>query len=199
MSLKGPLRRLEAGVKWLEGEGTFRHLEILFKMIEMKQEIADNLARNKEKAAEFERSGLLRTLNLPPPSWAARPAPPAPPVARPVRVEPPPVPSVPSAPTVVRDEVVVVHAASPPPPSPSPPEPASRPRPEPSPEPPSEPPLVQPFNYDPPPEMQIRPVTWRRRDAADYADDEDDMYGKCIVDYDPLAQEDADYYDDDDD
>jgi hypothetical protein len=74
-------------------------------------------------------------------------------------------------------------------------EPARPPPPAESPKP--EPPLVQPFTYDPPSEMQIRPVTWRRRDARDYDDDPDDMYGKCIVDYDPLAQEDADYDDDD--
>ncbi len=74
-------------------------------------------------------------------------------------------------------------------------EPPAEPR-TPPPAPPPEP-KPPPWTYDPPSEMQIRPVTWRRRDARDYEDDPDDMYGKCIVDYDPLAQEDADYYDDD--
>ena len=226
MSLKGSLRRLSRDVEWLENEGTFRHLEILVEMIEMKQQIADNLARDKEKAAEFERAGLLRTLNLPPPSWAQRPASRPEPILRDAALQAAP-----------QDEGVRVASAAP---SPMPPEP-TKPHPEepsearrlegsepaprlqpilrdaplrgapqdevvrvatppspPNPRPPPEPELVQPFTYDPPPEMQIRPVTWRRRDARDYDDDPDDMYGKCIVDYDPLAQEDADYYDDED-
>lgn len=58
--------------------------------------------------------------------------------------------------------------------------------------PPPEPDIVQPFNYDPPPEMQIRPVRWRMRGPEDYVDDADDMYGKCIVDYDVLADDDDD-------
>ena len=56
-------------------------------------------------------------------------------------------------------------------------------------------PKPPPWSYDPPPEMQIRPVSWRRSEP--YDDGSEDNYGKCIVDYDPLAEEDADYYDDD--
>jgi hypothetical protein len=56
-------------------------------------------------------------------------------------------------------------------------------------------PKPPPWTYDPPPEMQIRPVSWRRSEP--YDDGSEDNYGQCIVDYDPLAQEDADYYDDD--
>jgi hypothetical protein len=38
--------------------------------------------------------------------------------------------------------------------------------------------------------MQIRPVTWRQRGPQDYSDDdEDDTYGKCLVDYDVLADD----------
>ena len=55
-------------------------------------------------------------------------------------------------------------------------------------------PKPPPWSYDPPPEMQIRPVSWRRSEP--YDDGSEDNYGQCIVDYDPLAQEDADYYDD---
>ena len=40
--------------------------------------------------------------------------------------------------------------------------------------------------------MQIRPVTWRQRGPQDYVDDPDDMYGRCIVDYDPLGYLDTD-------
>jgi len=53
----------------------------------------------------------------------------------------------------------------------------------------------------PSPDMEIRPVRWRAREARD--DDEEDRpgtNGKCITEYDPLADEDDDYdYDDDDD
>jgi hypothetical protein len=37
--------------------------------------------------------------------------------------------------------------------------------------------------------MQIRPVRWRRRKSEDMADwDADDHYGKCLTEYDPLAE-----------
>lgn len=55
-------------------------------------------------------------------------------------------------------------------------------------------PKPPPWTYDPPPEMQIRPVSWRRSEP--YDDGSEDNYGKCIVDYDPLAQADDDYDDD---
>jgi hypothetical protein len=76
------------------------------------------------------------------------------------------------------EPLVVATPPSKPPAPPRPPEP--------------EEPLVQPFNYDPPPEMQIRPVRWRQRGPQDYEDDGEDMYGKCIVDYDPLGYLDTD-------
>jgi hypothetical protein len=73
---------------------------------------------------------------------------------------------------------------------PPPVEPRVEPRTPPSPPPEPKPPL---WTYDPPPEMQIRPVNWRRSEP--YDDGSEDNYGQCIVDYDPLAQEDADYDD----
>ena len=200
MSVKSRLGRLSADVEWLEGDGRIRHLEIMFQIIEMKQEIADGLAADKEMAARFACLGLLRRLDLPPPSGAVRPGPSAPaPRPEPAR-EPSPEPAPPhpeerpvgsrleggaasevrvpilrdaSLRSAPQDEEVRVEP------------PLQPPEPEP----------VKPFTYDPPPEMQIRPVTWRRRGPRDYEDDEDDMYGKCIVDYDPLAEADADYDD----
>jgi len=54
---------------------------------------------------------------------------------------------------------------------------------------------VQP--YDPPEDMQIRPVQWRQRGLEDH--DDDSGYGRALVDYDPLADEDDYDFDDDDD
>jgi hypothetical protein len=182
MSLKGPLRRLSKDVEWLENEGTARRIEIMMKIVEMKQDIADNLARDKEKAAEFARAGLLRTLNLPPPSWAKRPAPPAP-APRPVAVERPP-PLEPTPPHPEERCAAARPEGSEPAPRPEPikapglpganrdaalpaalqyegvrvePLVVTPPAPPLKPVPPPEPELVQPFIYDPPPEMQIRP------------------------------------------
>lgn len=47
---------------------------------------------------------------------------------------------------------------------------------------PVEAPVEQPFCYDPPEHMQIRPVSWGRREVEPY-----DGGGMCLVDYDPLA------------
>lgn len=45
-------------------------------------------------------------------------------------------------------------------------------------------PVEPPFNYDPPEHMQIRPVRWGTPRQEPY-----DNEGKCLVDYDPLADE----------
>jgi hypothetical protein len=52
-------------------------------------------------------------------------------------------------------------------------------------------PKPPPWTYDPPPEMQIRPVSWRRSEL--YDDGSEDNYGWTIHEYDPLERE----YDDD--
>jgi hypothetical protein len=64
-------------------------------------------------------------------------------------------------------------------------------------EPPASPPAAEPtpppWTYETPPEMQIRPVFWRRSEP--YDDGSEDNYGQTIHEYDPLE---AEYeYDDD--
>jgi hypothetical protein len=65
---------------------------------------------------------------------------------------------------------------------------AAPPEPEPVPEPMPEPMGGQPTEFPEP----IRPVTWRQRGPQDWADDSEDMVGRCLTDYDPLADEDDD-------
>ena len=47
MSLKGRLRRLDAGVRWLETEGVFIRWQLRMKLAQMTQAIADHRARVK--------------------------------------------------------------------------------------------------------------------------------------------------------
>ncbi len=70
-------------------------------------------------------------------------------------------------------------------------------------QPPTGSPPVQPFNgqpfYDERPEhLQIRPVHWRQRGPQDYDyEEKPGTNGRCIVDYDPLEDDDDDPFDDD--
>ena len=178
MSLRARIKRLEPEVGWLNENGALCVLEIKMKIRGM---LAQIHARDPE---------LARGLGFVPPPGQKR-------------EKPPPRPTVAAAPGVAPpDGAVLVEsfAGGRARIEPVPPEPVTPPPVLPEPEAtgaPAAPPeetFVQPFHYDPPPEMQIRPVTWRRRRPQDYVDDPDDMYGRCIVDYDPLA-----YLDDDDD
>ncbi len=175
MSVGTRLKRLEAQVEWLDENGALRLLEIEWKLLQMKEQIS---ARD---------PALARRLGfLPEPAKPLQPAPR--PLDEEVRIAPPPEPTKPHP----EERRVAARLEG------SEPAPRSRPilrdaslRSAPQDE--AAPvPLVQPFTYDPPPEMQIRPVTWRRRGPQDYEDDSDDMYGKCIVDYDPLGYLDTD-------
>ncbi len=63
-------------------------------------------------------------------------------------------------------------------------------------------PVVQPFDPqaptgDPPEHMQIRPVSWRPRWQPDLDDERPGTNGRCIIDYDPLADDDYDPFEDD--
>ena len=178
MSIRTRLKRLRTEVDWLGENGELRLLEMEWKLLQMKEQIS---ARDPARAR---RLGFL-----PEPAKPPQPAPRPLPIPRDA-----PLRSAPQE-EVVRVESFVGGAGRVgPPPTPAQPHPEERPaRPrlegsEPA------PPLVQPFTYDPPPEMQIRPVTWRRRGPQDYEDEGEDMYGRCIVDYDPLG-----YLDNDDD
>jgi hypothetical protein len=172
MSLKARIRGLEADMRWLRTEGTFRQIQAMIKTNEMKQEIADRIARDPAAAARWAEAGF--SLKLPPPQVPV------------VKAPPPPAPAPPVLPANARGlpranrdaplrdapqgEVVRVEPPLKPPPEPP------------------DPPEPPPFNYDPPEHMQIRPVSWRPRGAADYDDDYDDgpVEGRCLVDYDPL-------------
>ncbi len=160
MSQKGRLRRLERGVEWLETEGRFRRIELMFKILDMKQEIADRLAVDPAAAAQWKKDYPDFPCELPPPSPHLRPRAPEPDVRPPPpKVEPPP---------------PVVEA--PPPIPPRPPEPVSVPPPAPPP-----PPDV---------DREVRPVHWRQRGAPDDdEEDAPGTNGRCITEYDPLRGE----------
>jgi len=105
MSLMTRLRRVEAGIEWLETEGVLRLCATKIKWLQMKEQVEARLAR--EPGHEMARHlGSVMGVKLPPL--------PAPVVVRPPAPLPPTAPpSPPSAP-----EPVVV--ASPPPPKPPP-------------------------------------------------------------------------------
>ena len=83
MRHRGRLRRLEAGVRWLETEGVIRRAELRLKLARMTQEMADYLATNPAIAKKH--PSLLD--GLPRPSPHLRPRAPAPVV---VAESPPP-------------------------------------------------------------------------------------------------------------
>jgi len=207
VSQKGRLRRLDAGVRWLETEGLYRRLKNMIKMLEMLQQLADRMAIDPAFAAKWTKDYPSFPWVLPPPSAHLRPRPPDPVVASPpIPVSSPPLPLPESEAPLVPEE----RPASVPPRPPREPEPAA---PKPVEPPPVEPPPVEPRPVEPQPvevmpgqpvsppspDMEIRPVRWRAREARD-DDDRPGTNGKCITEYDPLADEDDDYdYDDDDD
>ncbi len=142
---------LDRRVRWLETEGALINIEAMFKVLEMKQEIADRIATDPVAAAKWVEAGY--EIGLPPPR--VKPRPPLPPP-----LPPPPPPRPPEPPREQPPTAAPPVAAAPPP------APAPRPPPE------SPAPTWQP--YDPPEHMQIRPVRWRLRGAEDYLDDDDD-------------------------
>jgi hypothetical protein len=195
VSHKSRLRRIDAGVRWLETEGVFIGLQLVNKLQGMLQEMSDHAAAHPDVAARWKKIQHL----LPPPRAKARP-----PVPRPTsRVLPillgvssasarkRPDAAVPAAP---QDEAVRVQA------KPHPEErrvaahlegcEPARPPPDPLP--------GQPVSL-PPPDMEIRPTQWRARGAQDYYEDEPPgTNGRCLTEYDVLRDEDDDDDDDDD-
>jgi len=189
VSQKGRLRRLDAGVRWLETEGTYLRIAGLVKSLEMLRDIADRADVDPAFAAEWKET--FPSIVLPPSrrkAAASRPKPepapePAPSVASqtpPREVEPPrsqlSPPAIEShpAPVVPVKDVPVMEKPPPRPPDPPAPMPGMP---------------VEPRQ----PDMEIRPVHWRQRGPHDYYEDEDDSYGRCITEYDVLRDE----YDDD--
>jgi hypothetical protein len=188
VSQKGRLRRLDAGVRWLETEGTYIRIAGLVKYLEMLLDIADRADVDPAFAAKWERDFPYIPLPPPrrkasPPSPKPEPAPapePAPSVASqtpPREVEPPRSQLSPTA-IEPRAAPVVPVMEKPPPRPPDPPAPM-----------PGMP--VEPRQ----PDMEIRPVRWRQREPEDYADDEEEVdgtNGRCLIEYDVLRD-----YDDD--
>jgi len=175
VSQKGRLRRLDAGVRWLETEGTYLRVAGLVKYLEMLLDIADRAAVDPVFAAEWERD--FPYIVLPPPRRTAAPPRPKPEPAPPpesTRVivpETPPEPAPPVLP-ILRDAALqaatqdeVARESAPPAPMPGMP--------------------VSP----PSPDMEIRPVQWRQRGPQDDYEEEGDTYGRCITEYDVLRDE----------
>jgi hypothetical protein len=182
VSLKGPLRRLEAGVRWLETEGRFVRIEAMMKILEMTQEIADRRAVDPAFAARWDKDF---SFPLPPPRVSARPPAPKREAAPPERAP---------------ERASVIVSQTPPSPKVEPPPPAIEVRAAAPPPPPVMPAPLPGMPVTPPsPDMEIRPVRWRRREAQDYYDDEDEVVdgtnGQCLTEYDVFR----DYDDDDDD
>lgn len=196
MSLKARLRKVEAGVRWLETEGIFRKIELQWKLLQKKQEIADTLARDPAAAARWRELGIDD--GLPPPSVPVLRLPPTPEPApaqphpekvwKPRRLEgwehaPRPEPTL-DALRAPEDEGV---RGGPAPEAAQPhlEEPhevrrleGSEPAPEPG----------QPTS-PPSPDMEIRPTRWRPRGPQDYADDAGPPYFRCLTEYDVLPDE----------
>jgi hypothetical protein len=176
MALLTRLRRVEAGIEWLETEGMFRLCEIQFKWLELKKKVEVSLARDPGNEI-MRQCGKDMGVELPPlPKPVVRPPPPPPPAPAP----PPPAPAQPPPDERVRegsfaDTTFATMVRRPP---------ASWPPP---------PPPVEWETHDIPEHMQIRPVQWRQRGPQD-VDDWDDGgpgYGQCLTEYDPLAEEDS--------
>ena len=64
MSLKGRLRRLDAGVRWLETEGVFIRWQLRMKLAQMTQAIADHRARVKALPPAPRAAPILRDAPL---------------------------------------------------------------------------------------------------------------------------------------
>lgn len=177
MSQKGRLRRLDAGVRWLETEGTYIRIESLVKSLEMLLDIADRADADPAFAARWKET--FPSVVLPPPRRTAAPSRPRPESAPPPERAPERAPVIgPKAPQSpkVESPPPVIEARPPPLPPPPPPEPM-----------PGQP------TSPPSPDMEIRPVRWRERGPQDYYEEEGDTYGRCITEYDVLRDE----YDDD--
>jgi hypothetical protein len=177
VSLKGRLRRLDAGVRWLETEGDFLRFKGWVEYLEKVQEIADRAAVDPEFAAKWERD--FSYVPLPPPRVGVRP-PARKPIVAPRPVVVPPLPEGEQRlPVAAPAPAAVIEA---PLPLPRPPPVMSAPMPGMPVSPPS-------------PDMEIRPVRWRERGPQDYYDDAaeeevDGTNGRCLTEYDVLRDDD---------
>jgi hypothetical protein len=169
MALMARLRRIEAGIEWLETEGMFRVCKTQVKFLKMQEQIEARLARDPgDEHARWLAPYLgIKLPPLPKPVVYSPPPPaPAPPPSAPARAPP-------EEPRVARErsfaDVVQVPPVSSPPPPP-----------------------VAWETHDILEHMQIRPVRWRQRDASDVDDWEDGErdYSQCLTEYDPIEEDD---------
>ncbi len=187
-ALRRRVLALDRQVRWLETEGALIGIELRFKILEKKQEIADRLAADPETAAMWKAAGCMD--DLPPPRVTPRLPPPPPEAESPHPEELREARRLEGCATnkvlahTLRDATL---RAAPQgevvcrPPSPEPPQ---KPPPEPPVEAPMQP-VVEP--YVP---IQRGLVRWRHREATDYHDDDDDDdVPQCLTDYDPFADE----------
>jgi hypothetical protein len=178
VSLKGRLRRLDAGVRWLETEGRYRRIETMMKVVDMLQKIADRSAADPAFAARWKKDFPNFPYKLPPPAAPVQPR-----DSEPVEAAPRVGVILREAPLqgTLQDEAVRMVAE--PSPQPAPPHPEERVA------------RLEPGQPTSPrsPDMEIRPVQWRARGAQDDDADDGETYGRCLTEYDPLRDE----YDDD--
>jgi hypothetical protein len=197
VSLKGRLRGLDAGVRWLETEGSFRRIRNMVRIQEMAQKFADRVAADPAHAAKVKKEDPFFFAYM---SWlSAGLRPPAPPPPPEPEAAPPVLPILRDAaePAAPQDEAVQVQT------KPHPEERCvaarqgaferSRSKHPEGCEPARSPPDPMPGQpvAPPSPAMQIRPVQWRPREAQDYYEEEDvpGTNGHCITEYDPLRDE----------
>ena len=174
MSLKARIKRLEREVQWLKYEGWARSLEMRMKLMEHATALKAHKAAQKAKAAAEKAPRPRRSAGHAPP--AAEP--PRPEEPREVRRLEGPATEMALVPTKALSLLRADRDASLRDAPQGEAKRASTVEPE-------------PFVYDPPEHMQIRPVTWRLRTAEDDWDDDDDDFGpyQVATEYDPLAEE----------
>ena len=184
MSQKGRLRRIDAGLDWLETEGRYRRIRNMIKVQEMTQKFADRVAADPAYVAKVKKDMPIFFAYMSRLSAGLRP--PGPP-------EPEPAPLVLP---ILRDAAVPAAPQNEVLPEPALPHPEERrvaARLE-----GCDPALPGQPVAPPPPDMEIRPTRWRPREEQDYDEEErPGTNGRCITEYDPLRDEDDD--DDDDD
>jgi hypothetical protein len=169
MSLMSRLRRIEAGIEWLDAKGPPRVAARDENWLKTKKQIETCLAQEPghKMAREFAPAFGVKLPPLPKPVVRSPPPPP------PARAQPPRDERIRDS--SFADTTFATMVRRPP---------ASWPPP---------PPPVECETHDIPEHMQIRPVQWRQRGPQD-VDDWDDGgpgYGQCRTDYDPLADEDS--------
>jgi hypothetical protein len=163
MALMARLRRIEAGIEWLETEGMFRLCRAQFKWLKMKEQIEARLARDPGDEGARRVAPYLG-VKLPP---LPKPPAPAPLVRQPAPPTPAPPPLSPPVPAPV--------ATTPPPPKPPPP-----------------PPTWETHDIPEHMQIRPVQWRRRDASDVDDWDDGGRDYSQCLTEYDVLAEEEDD-------